>query len=106
MTGVKYKRGPIPVFYRLGDIKQPDGYVYNLFVFTGDAGNYYALFRSKSRKIPIQAFDYMTYESALELIQDPNFVKTDYCQEFLATQPPKPAKEQWDLKTIFREELL
>jgi hypothetical protein len=103
MTGIKYTRVPIPVFFRLGDIKQPDGYVYNLFVFTGLAGNYYVLFRSKSRKIPVQAFDYMTHESALELIRDPDFVKTDYCQEFLAAQPQEPAKEQWDLKVLFEE---
>jgi hypothetical protein len=104
MTGIKYKRGPVPIFKKLGDIKQPDGYVYNLFVFTGPAGNCYLLMRKETQKNGLQVFDYITHESAFELIQDSGFEKTNCCREFLATQPPEPAKEQWDLKTIFREE--
>jgi hypothetical protein len=104
MTGIKYKRGPVPIFKKLGDIKQHGGFDFVLFVFKGDAGNCYLLMRKETPKNGVQIFGYITHESAFELIQDNGFEKTDYCREFLATQPPEPAKKQWDLKTIFREE--
>jgi hypothetical protein len=102
MTGIKYTRGPVPMFKRLGDIKQPDGYEYSLFVFSGSVGGCYLLCRV-SQKNRLQVFDYITHESALEMIRDPNFEKTDHCREFLAMLPQEPAKEQWDLKTLFGE---
>jgi hypothetical protein len=41
-------RGPAPIFNKLGDIKQSDGFSYILFVFTGAAGNCYMLMRKET----------------------------------------------------------
>jgi hypothetical protein len=105
MTGITYTRGPAPVYNRLGDIKQPDGFTYSLFVFSSFDNNYYVLFR-EPQKNGFQVFDYIIHESALELIDCADFEKTDYCRKFLAMQPPEPAKEQWELKAILEGDII
>jgi hypothetical protein len=86
MTGIEYTRAPAPIFSKLGEIKLPDGFSYSLFVLEGFADNCYMLLRY-CQKDPFQVSSYITRKSALELIQDSNFKKTEYCREFLAGQP-------------------
>ena len=97
----QYQHGKTPVFTVLARATLP-GFNYTLLVLPIQGQDFYQLLRQPEEGD--QSCAWITKESAMGILNDSRFEKTEY--GVMALQNPEPAKEQWNLKTIFEEETI